>query len=126
MVVARRNTVVEGEEIVATGSFGPDAVHLPGIYVNLGTGLPTLVANFVDPAIKGWLQSKDGILGIGPFRGIAQARHRNQDRAERAESRRLAGGVRTHVVRLARTQIVWPRRSGRLARRRLLRYADGG
>jgi 3-oxoacid CoA-transferase subunit B len=38
-----------------------------GFYVNLGIGLPTLVANFVDPAITVWLQSENGMLGIGPF-----------------------------------------------------------
>ena len=35
--------------------------------VNLGIGLPTLVANFVDPAIEVWLQSENGMLGIGAF-----------------------------------------------------------
>lgn len=38
-----------------------------GFYVNLGIGLPTLVANFVDPDITVWLQSENGMLGIGPF-----------------------------------------------------------
>jgi len=38
-----------------------------GYYVNLGIGLPTLVANFVDPSIEVWLQSENGMLGIGPF-----------------------------------------------------------
>ncbi|KQW67928.1 MULTISPECIES: 3-oxoacid CoA-transferase subunit B [unclassified Methylibium] len=38
-----------------------------GYYVNLGIGLPTLVANFVDPTIEVWLQSENGMLGIGPF-----------------------------------------------------------
>jgi len=38
-----------------------------GYYVNLGIGLPTLVANFVSPAIEVWLQSENGMLGIGPF-----------------------------------------------------------
>ncbi len=38
-----------------------------GYYVNLGIGLPTLVANFVDPAMEVWLQSENGMLGIGPF-----------------------------------------------------------
>ncbi|MFZ3082881.1 3-oxoacid CoA-transferase subunit B [Rhodoferax ferrireducens] len=38
-----------------------------GFYVNLGIGLPTLVANFVSPDIEVWLQSENGMLGIGPF-----------------------------------------------------------
>lgn len=38
-----------------------------GFYVNLGIGLPTRVANFVDPAIDVWLQSENGMLGIGPY-----------------------------------------------------------
>ena len=38
-----------------------------GFYVNLDIGLPTLVANFVDPSIEVWLQSENGMLGIGPF-----------------------------------------------------------
>ena len=38
-----------------------------GFYVNLGIGLPTLVANFVSRDIEVWLQSENGMLGIGPF-----------------------------------------------------------
>jgi 3-oxoacid CoA-transferase subunit B len=38
-----------------------------GFYVNLGIGLPTLVANFVDPRIEVWLQSENGMMGIGAF-----------------------------------------------------------
>ncbi len=38
-----------------------------GYYVNLGIGLPTLVANFVSPDIEVWLQSENGMLGIGAF-----------------------------------------------------------
>jgi 3-oxoacid CoA-transferase subunit B len=38
-----------------------------GFYVNLGIGLPTLVANFVSPDTEVWLQSENGMLGIGPF-----------------------------------------------------------
>ncbi|MDP1901570.1 MAG: CoA transferase subunit B [Rubrivivax sp.] len=38
-----------------------------GFYANLGIGLPTMVANFLDPKFEVWLQSENGMLGIGPF-----------------------------------------------------------
>ena len=38
-----------------------------GYYVNLGVGMPTLAPSFLDPETKVWIQSENGLLGMGAY-----------------------------------------------------------
>src|SRR5215831_1729407 len=63
-MIAWKNDRMEKREFIA---FRIAQELKDGYYVNLGIGIPTLVANYTPPGIEVVLQSENGMLGIGPF-----------------------------------------------------------
>lgn len=68
MVRIGGNTLTEPYMLDKTGIAKRIAQEVrDGMYINLGIGIPTLVANFIPPHLNVVLQSENGLLGIGPF-----------------------------------------------------------